>query len=171
MASGFVNVDVKQVQGLADILNKVTLSPSDRVKLLKSIGVELETQTQERFDTKKDPEGKPWKALAEKTKDYYIESGIQAKPPLLISGELRDTIESQVQDSWQVMVGATKIYAAIHQFGGDIKAKGAKSLFVPGYGLLQKVTIPARPYLGISEGNAADIVSITLLFIESRFPS
>jgi phage gpG-like protein len=66
-------------------------------------------------------------------------------------------------------VGATKIYAAIHQWGGDIVPKNAGALFVPGYGRLKKVTIPARPYLGISSKNAADIVLITQRFLAGRF--
>lgn len=169
MSSAFISVDVKQVQGLADILNGVSLEPADRVKLLKSIGPELETQTQNRFDDKRDPEGNPWKEIAARTKAYYQEKGIQHST-LLVSGGLRDSIESQVPDSWQVIVGATKVYAAIHQFGGVIKPKGGKYLHVPGYGFLGKVTIPARPYLGISDRDAVEIVAITLLFIESRFP-
>ncbi|MDR1862644.1 MAG: phage virion morphogenesis protein [Treponema sp.] len=168
MAGAAVSVGLSEIEGLARILNGVKLSSQDRVQLLENLGAELESQTQERFDTKKDPEGKPWQALAQKTRDYYREHFPQAQPPLVIDGGLRDSIESQVS-GWSVLTGATKIYAAIHQFGGEIVPKKAGALFVPGYGMLKKVTIPARPYLGISSENAADIVLNVQRFLAGQF--
>jgi phage gpG-like protein len=56
-------------------------------------------------------------------------------------------------------------YAAIHQWGGEIKPKSAKALFVPGYGMLQKVTIPARPYLGVSAEDTKAIESAAAQFL------
>jgi phage gpG-like protein len=41
----------------------------------------------------------------------------------------------------------------------EIKPKSAKALFVPGYGMLQRVTIPARPYLGVSQDDTKAIES------------
>jgi phage virion morphogenesis protein len=169
MAGAAVSLGLQEIEGLARILNGVKLEPQDRVQLLKDIGVEMESQTQERFDTKKDPEGKPWKALAQKTQDYYRGQFPHAQPPLVIDGGLRDSLESQVPDSWSVLVGATKIYAAIHQFGGEIAPKNAAALYVPGYGTLQKVNIPARPYLGVSGQDAGDIAAIAQRFVAGRF--
>ncbi|MDR1286765.1 MAG: phage virion morphogenesis protein [Treponema sp.] len=169
MAGSTVELGLKEVEGLTRILNGVKLESQDRVRLLKDIGVEMESQTQERFDTKKDPEGKPWAALAQKTLDYYRERFPHAQPPLVIDGGLRDSIESQTPDSWSVLVGATKIYAAIHQWGGEIVPKTAAALYVPGYGKLKKVNIPARPYLGVSSQDAADIATLAQGFIAGRF--
>jgi phage gpG-like protein len=67
------------------------------------------------------------------------------------------------------LVGATRIYAAIHQWGGEIVPKKAPHLFVPGYGRLKKVNIPARPYLGVSHQDAADIALKAQRFIAMRF--
>jgi phage virion morphogenesis protein len=169
MAGAAIELGLKEVEGLARILNGVKLESRDRVQLLTDIGVEMESRTQERFDTKKDPEGKPWAAPAQRTRDYYRERFPHARPPLVIDGGLRDSIESQVPDSWSVLVGATKIYAAIHQWGGEIVPKNAPALYVPGYGKLKKVNIPARPYLGISGQDAADIAAIAQGFVAGRF--
>jgi phage gpG-like protein len=57
-------------------------------------------------------------------------------------------------------------YAAIHQWGGEIKPKSAPALSVPGYGMLQKVKIPARPYLGVSPEDAEAIEGAVAVFLE-----
>jgi phage virion morphogenesis protein len=168
MDGAAVSVDLREVEGVAALLNKAKLSSQDRAALLRNIGAEVEAQTQERFDTQTDPEGNDWKALAQKTKDYYIKNGFGGGSLLVQRGGLRDSIESQLSGSWGVLVGATKIYAAIHQCGGDIVPKNAAALFVPGYGRLKKVTIPARPYVGISNDNAAEIVLEVQKFIAER---
>ncbi|MDR0386856.1 MAG: phage virion morphogenesis protein [Treponema sp.] len=169
MAGAVISLGLKEVEGLARILNGVKLASEDRVQLLKDIGVELESQTQERFDTQKDPDGNKWKELAQKTRDYYMQNGLGKGSLLVQEGSLRDTITSRVSDSWSVLVGATMIYAAIHQWGGEIVPKAAAALYVPGYGKLKKVTIPARPYLGVSSQDAADIAAIAQGFAARRF--
>jgi phage virion morphogenesis protein len=169
MAGAAVELGLKEVEGLARILNGVKLDSDDRAQLLHDIGVEMESQTQERFDTQIDPEGNKWKELAQKTRDYYTQNGLGGGSLLVQNGGLRDSLESQVADSWSVLVGATKIYAAIHQWGGEIVPKNAAALFVPGYGKLKKVTIPARPYLGVSSQDAADIAGIAQRFVAGRF--
>jgi len=62
-------------------------------------------------------------------------------------------------------VGATMEYAATHQFGAEITPKSAKALFVPGYGMLKKVKIPARPYLGVSSDDAKAIEAAVAVFL------
>jgi hypothetical protein len=56
-----------------------------------------------------------------------------------------------------VIIGANRQYAATHQFGATIRAKNKKALTVPiadgSLRLLKQVTIPARPFLGLSEGD------------------
>jgi phage virion morphogenesis protein len=82
---------------------------------------------------------------------------------------LRLSLTNEVQDgAWSTLVGATMEYAAIHQWGGEIRPRTAKALFVPGYGRLKKVTIPARPYLGVSPDDADVIEAAVAAFLAGR---
>ena len=167
MAAASVSFDLKEVDSVKKLLANAALDSADRGKLLQSIGVEMEAQTQERFDTQKSPDGDSWKALAQKTTAYYASKGWAARSILVGEGSLRDSIASEVQGgAWSTLVGATMEYAAVHQFGAEIKPKSAKALFVPGYGLLQKATIPARPYLGVSQDDAKAIEAAAAKFLE-----
>jgi phage virion morphogenesis protein len=161
-----IEFDLKEVDAVKKLLSNAALSGTDRSRLLQSIGVEMEAQTQERFDTQKSPDGDSWKALAQKTQNYYASKGWTARSILVGEGTLRDSITSEVPGgAWSVLVGATMEYAAVHQFGAEIKPKSAKALFVPGYGMLQKVTIPARPYLGVSPDDAKVIEAAAAAFL------
>jgi len=129
----------------------------------------METQTRERFDVRRSPEGDTWKALAQKTADYYASEGMGHTSLLVGTGLLRDSVTHNVENgAWSVLVGATMEYAATHQFGATIRPKTAKALAVPGYGWLGKVTIPARPYLGASQDNAREIASLASAFAAGR---
>ena len=148
MASAEFTFDLKELDGLAKLLEQAKLSSQDRRQLLKNIGVEVEAQTQKRFDTQLSPEGKRWQDLADKTKHYYAKYFPGLRNSLLVlEGGLRDSIENQVDD-WSVLVGATKVYTATHQFG--------------------RGKIPARPYLGISTSNAEDIMKVAQAFLAGR---
>jgi phage virion morphogenesis protein len=169
MAAAPVSFDLKEVDAVKKLLANAALDSAARSKLLQSIGVEMEAQTQERFDTQKSPEGNSWKALAQKTRDYYAGTarGLAGRSILVGDGTLRDSITSEVQGgAWAVLVGATMEYAAIHQWGGQIRPKNAPALYVPGYGFLQKVNIPARPYVGVSPDDAKAIEAAVSVFLE-----
>lgn len=57
---------------------------------------------------------------------------------------------TQEAGSWSVVVGATKAYAAVHQYGWKEK------------------NIIARPYLGLSAENKVEIIEIINAFLERR---
>jgi phage virion morphogenesis protein len=162
--------DLKEVDAVKKLLAHASLNTADRERLLHGIGVELEESAKERFQTQKSPEGDSWKALAQKTRDYYFSLGekkARARSLLVGEGFLQQSITSEVQGgAWSVLVGATMEYAAVHQFGAEIVPKNAKALFVPGYGMLQKVNIPARPYLGVSPDDAKVIEGAVASFLE-----
>jgi phage virion morphogenesis protein len=162
-----VSFDLQEIGAVKKILSNAALSGADCAKLLGGIGVEMEAQTQERFDTQKSPDGESWKALAQKTMNYYGSKGLLGARSILVGeGMLRNSITSEVKGGgWSVLTGATMEYAAVHQFGAEIKPKSAKALFVPGYGMLQKVTIPARPYLGVSADDAKVIENTVAVFL------
>jgi len=88
--------------------------------------------------------------------------------PLYASGALHDSIDYK-SGLGQVTVGSPLIYAAIHHFGGIIKPKNAKALAFSSGGkqyFAKSVTIPARPYLGISPDNAREIEDVVGDFMQ-----
>lgn len=61
--------------------------------------------------------------------------------------------------------GTNVIYAGIHQFGGDIKAKGGGALRfkMPGgnFVTVKQVTIPARPFIGLNVDDGREMLALT----------
>ncbi|WP_147613912.1 phage virion morphogenesis protein [Treponema pectinovorum] len=154
MAGSVVTIQDDELKVLCSRLNNMALKPSDRKKLLHSIGVEMESQTKERFETKTSPDGDDWAEIAQSTKKFYRKkygSDNPGKGTLwrLSSVPLIDTVTSQA-GSWSVLVGATKVYAAVHQYGW------------------RERNIPARPYLGLSNDDKVDIIGIINTFLEGR---
>jgi len=169
MAAASVSFELREIDAVKNLLADAALDSDERGRLLRSIGVEMESQTRERFDTRRSPEGDSWKALAQKTAEYYMDAGMGHRSILVGTGMLRDSVTSEVESgAWSALVGATMEYAATHQFGATIRPRAAKALAVPGHGMLRKATIPARPYLGVSQNDAVEIASIATAFVSGR---
>lgn len=153
MADAVVTIQDDELKALCSRLNGMALKPEDRKKLLAGIGAEMETQTQDRFAEKKSPDGDSWADIAESTRRYYEKNASKVHYPgkglLWREGALKDTVTSEAH-SWDVVVGATKVYAAVHQYGWKEK------------------NITARPYLGLSAENKAEIIEIINAFLERR---
>ena len=70
------------------------------------------------------------------------------------SGQLAASIHTASGNNF-ARIGTNKPYAAIHQFGGTVKAKNKPYLVFKvgdGFRRVKQVKIPARPYLSISKG-------------------
>jgi phage virion morphogenesis protein len=127
---------------------------------LKNIGELLIKSTRERFDQERAPDGKRWAPLdpeyakGKRSKKILQESGMQ--------GGLLGTIVYRVMGRL-LEIGTNKVYGAIHQFGGVIVPRSADRLVFRIGGRLvfaRKVTIPARPFLGISAADREAIVAL-----------
>lgn len=120
-----------------------------RAELLSSIGALGEDQTRRRIsDEKTGPDGSAWPANAEGTSILHR------------TGQHLLQSISWMQSGDVVEWGAAWEFAHIHQFGAVILPKAAKRLsFLLGGRRVfaRRVTIPARPFLGISEANAKEI--------------
>ncbi len=149
MSAAAITVDTRQISALADVLNRAALEPGDRRQLLINLAEEVRDISEERFETKRGPDGSPWKAISDRHAEYLAARFPGAQPPLVVSGELRDTMERQVSTE-EALVGATKVYAAVHQFGWPEK------------------NIPAREYLGIGSEGEPRLAEIAADFLESR---
>ncbi|KPN64257.1 Mu-like prophage protein gpG [Aliiroseovarius crassostreae] len=129
----------------------------DRFELLEIIGRLMQLQTRRRLRSEKiGPNGELWP------------HNRKASAPLYETGALHDSID-YVVGAGEIKVGSPLIYAAIHHFGGVIKPKKAKFLrFMAGNKAIyaKSVTIPARPYIGVSPDNAAEIEGVVTDFVQ-----
>ena len=150
--------------GLDKALGKATGKLGNTQALMESVGDALVSCTMKRFDEKKDPKGKPWKPSRR-----AIEKGGET---LTNKGRLRDSIDYAATPD-KVMVGSNLAYARIHQKGGEIKPKKAKKLvFKDSDGktvAVDAVTIPARPYLGVSKEDMEEVKSTMADFLAGAF--
>jgi len=126
-------------------------------RLLEEIGQSYERRVLENFSRESDPEGNPWPKLSATTLMLKLGKGkrlkkkgtlskkgreyLQNKRLLVESGALRRNVHYQAgRDFVRIGVGGSVPYGAIHQFGGKA-------------GRGRKVTIPARPYLAMNDGD------------------
>lgn len=122
------------------------LQCADTSELMRAVGAEVLASTLERFRQGKGPEGKAWPVTIRQTLG-------DPRPPLLgTASKLSQSYTYRIEPR-QVEVGSNLKYAAIHHFGGVIRAKKARALFfrIGGNPVMRKaVRIPARPALGLN---------------------
>lgn len=75
-----------------------------------------------------------------------MEEKLKQRKILIRSARLRNSISSRASGT-KIYVGTNLVYARIHQMGGNA-------------GRGKKVTIPARPFLGISKEDQNEIARI-----------
>lgn len=149
-----INLNVEgDVQRLMKRLGRI--AGVDKAGINNAIAEGLRTSTIERFQAEKSPEGKKWK--------QSIRAREEGGKTLIKSAALRSSIRSEASAEG-LAVGTNDIRAATHQFGDTriIKAKRKKALRfrVNGRWVSKKevkVTIPARPFLGVSEEDEEEI--------------
>jgi phage virion morphogenesis protein len=158
-----LRVDIDE-DGVSSALSDLIERGDDLTPLMDSIGMGLEASITERFnETSVAPSGAPWTPS--------IAAREEGRRTLINSGNLRDSITHRAGRD-EVEVGSNVIYAAIHQFGGTIKAKTSKGLrFKIGDRFVTKneVTIPARPFLGVSESDRDLIREEVVAFLGEAF--
>nr|DAE60148.1 MAG TPA: virion morphogenesis protein [Caudoviricetes sp.] len=136
----------------------------DTQSLMEVVGETLESSTRQRFEEGKSPEGEPWepsgrvRATGGKT--------------LNREGDLKKSITSKATPH-EVRVGSALPYARIHQKGGTIRPKKGKFLKFRGLNdeevFVKEVTIPARPYLGVSSEDMEEVRAVMADFLKDAF--
>ena len=123
--------------------------------VLRRIAVDLAVDAIPRNAPGKDPNGGKW--------PVSLGAREENRKTLIKTGRLRDSYTREVgHDS--VEVGSNTKYAAIHHFGGVIRAKNAEALrFRIGESFVMKkaVTMPARPALGLNGEDEDHIMETT----------
>lgn len=120
---------------------------ASRKALMASVGEALVSGTIQRFDRQENPKGQKWQPSRR-----AVEQGGQT---LSDTGRLRKSIDYAATPK-EVMVGSNAAYARIHQMGGKT-GKG------------HKVTMPARPFLGVSDADMDEVRETISDFLKGAF--
>ncbi|NRB16714.1 MAG: phage virion morphogenesis protein [Rhodobacteraceae bacterium] len=149
MASFEYNTDT-----LDPALAAVAAAVSDMTPVMDAIGELLLVSTQDRMRDGEQPDGTPFAPRKQSTLDHYAKLGLTFGTPLNVSGDMRNTLFYEAdQDS--VEYGSNAIQAAVMQFGAGTGAfgKASNGSSIP-WG-----TIPARPFIGLSDEDQDNIVA------------
>jgi len=141
-------------------LSRLAQATENAEPILRGIGEYLRNSTADRFKSQTDPDGNPWTPLSP---DYQADKDNNPDKILTLNGYLRKIVFQVEGDA--VLVGSNMEYAAIHQFGGTIRPKTARALKF-GDRMVASVTIPARPYLGISDADAAEVEALVSDYLQ-----
>lgn len=150
-------MDVSQAQSA---FGRLAMALSDTTPVMRAIGAGLVSSAQDRMDDGVGPDGGAWAPL------NPVYAAGKKGPGILRERAMRGGLQGSITyraGAAQVAVGSNKIYAAIHQEGGVIYPKGSGRLvFRLGNRVVhaRSVTIPARPYLGISSDDRDMILDV-----------
>jgi phage virion morphogenesis protein len=156
MASG-VRYELKGSEKALEHLDAVLKQTDDKKGLFDAIGAALVTSTAYRFEEGVGPDGYPWKT------SFRVKR--RGGKTLIDSGRMLNSITHNATAE-MVEVGTNVIYAAIHQLGGTIEAKGGKDAYLTfkladgTFRRTKSVAIPARPFLGLDDDDNKEIVAI-----------
>lgn len=172
--------DEEAREGLQRVFDR--LGAQGRLDLNRQIGTHMVNQTQKHFREERAPDGTPWQHLSPATIRKRMKNSRSALAILRDSGILSGGVNYRATPD-EVSVGATAPYAMIHQFGGTVTIPGREQTLyfkqdrtgqagrrfakrkkatretmvkIPSY----QVTIPARPYLGLSDQDERIIAEI-----------
>jgi phage virion morphogenesis protein len=153
-----IEVDSARVQSL---LKQLANDCSEGfVDTMKEIGEDLLYSTRQRFITGVASDGSRWKQLSEATIAMRVKRGRHGKKPLMDTETMRDNVSYSVAgDGLTISVNrrfGPNANAAVHQFGTDRAGRG------------RKVTIPARPFLGLSDSDIDGIERTIVRVLEGR---
>lgn len=153
-SDGFYFQGQKKIQ---EWLERVKAKAGNHQDLYDELADILLAGTHDRFDRGIGPDDRPWK------QSWRAKS--QAGQTLRDTGRLRNSIRIKLSKNG-FSLATNLVYAPIHQFGGVIRPKNKPYLTLKtptgGWIKVKSVTIPARPFLGVS----ADDAQLLLLEIE-----
>lgn len=148
--------DAIQMHGqdkLIEFMRRVEKQVEDPSDLWRDIGDILVHNTQERFRTGIGTDDRPWQ------KSWRAQ--VQGGQTLRDTGRLHNSILVRISGN-KIVVGTNVVYAPLMHFGGTIKSKNGTYLKfktpLGGWVQLKSITIPARPFLGISVDDSQEIL-------------
>lgn len=151
-------IDDAQVLGA---IHRLLALGRNATPVMRDIGALGENSTRLRFRTETGPDGKRWKPS--------LRARIHGGRTLTKDGHLSGSISSNAGSDFAEW-GVNRIYAALMHFGGIVRAKVAGALRFRlangAFATVKKVTIPARPFLGIDDNDRNDILDLVQARLE-----
>ena len=172
--------------GVLDALKRLEAGSSDQAAAYHAIGAHFVFSTQRNFESETAPDGTKWRPLSPRYAASRIgrgqSRGLRGTDHILrLTNRLYDSISYRVLPDG-VEWGTNRVYGRIHQLGGTINL-GAREATISLKSIRRKgnrfvrfgtkgsqsrtvrmqartVTIPARPYLGISDADRAELANI-----------
>jgi len=159
MSTLAIEIDVAGFAQVEQFLAR--LNPFEAETLLEALARLIRESTRERLIAGGPaPDGSAWQP-----------NGEGRAPILHRSGALARSIDYAVS-GMQAIIGSGLVYARIHQEGGTIVPKSASALvFSVGNRLfrVKKVTMPARPYIGLSGDDRSELIQAAVAYLRRLF--
>lgn len=133
--------------GVEKELNRLLAKMKSPIGFYKNVGEHIQKVTPERFENEEAPDGSKWEGLSPVT----IKSRLRrnGNSPLTIyreTGDFFSSINYQASDD-NFKWGSNDVRARIFQLGGET-------------GRGNSVTLPARPYIGLSSDDENEVLEI-----------
>ncbi|MBF0424325.1 MAG: phage virion morphogenesis protein [Magnetococcales bacterium] len=141
-------------RAVLQLLSRLLERGADLRPAMRGIAGVLAHDTEMAFDREASPAGVPWRPLAESTKKARVEKKYPERPILQVTRLLVRSVHTDYGVDY-AMIGSSAVYAAIHQLGGKAGRK-------------QQVTIPARPYLGLSPAGQEEILATLSRYLTAQ---
>lgn len=138
-------VEIDNVDMEAELTRRLA-QMEDLTPFHKIVGEHLLLSLDERFESETAPDGSPWQRHSPVTIALRLKKYGNAPLTILRAGGYLSQLNAN-SNADHVRIGSALAYAAIQHFGGKA-------------GRNRKVTIPARPYLGLSNDDRSAIVEI-----------
>lgn len=156
-----------ELTGVKSSVAAYAAAGEDMTPLMDMCGRLLQDSTKSRInDTNVSPDGVPWSPS--------WRSVFDGGKILRDSGRLGDSIV-HVAGPDSAEVGTNLFYAGIHQTGRVIQAKAGYALAFAfpggGFAVVEDVSIPARPYLGVSQEDEIALQDVAVDYLEAQVPS
>ncbi len=149
MAGVFLTITPSGLEPVLAYLQQLQEKTGDLQPVLADIGEHLIKSTQERRRTQTDPDGNAWEPLSATTIALKGHDHILFK-----DGYLFDELNYDV-DPLALYFGTPKEYGAMMQVGGVTSPKS----------WMPRKTIPARPFLGLSQDDQQQILDLLAAYL------
>ncbi|MGH8435517.1 MAG: phage virion morphogenesis protein [Pseudomonas sp.] len=172
-------------QAVLAAINEAAEAMGNPTPMLENMGEYLLQRTEDRFASQTAPDGTPWQALSPR---YQRSKKKNRDKILTFNGYLGKHFAYQINGS-ELLVGTNRVYAAIHQFGGELQRQARQSTVYfkqskkgdIGKRFVKKtesnfaqdvnigaytIRIPARPFLGTSAADDDVLLQIAMKYIQ-----